>query len=65
MSKERTIEFRCNRKSGSQKGRVGDCVAITFAKNGNAHTAVMRGVVKTLTTECGHDLGIIVRREVK
>lgn len=49
---------------GPQRGCHGDSVALTFAKSKDVHTPVMRGMCKTLTTMCDHDVGVIQLREV-
>lgn len=42
----------------------GDCVALTFGKNGKCHTPVMKGNYKTITTMSDRDIGMVVRRDM-
>ena len=40
----------------------GDCVSITFGMSLKSppHTPVMRGILKSVTTMCDHDIGVVV-----
>ena len=50
---------------GMVEGHCGDCVSLTFGTSEKAipHTPVMPRICKTITTLCGHDIGVIVEDE--
>lgn len=49
---------------GGSWAEEGDCVALTFGKNGKCHTPVMKGNCKTITTMSERDIGMVVRRDM-
>lgn len=52
-------------KRGVCYGYPGDSVGITFMKSGNAHTPVTHQMSRTITTFCGHDIGVITDEQEK
>ncbi len=57
------IRIKCDRINGYVEAREFDCVGITFARSGKAHNVVSRGVLRTITTMCDHDIGVVVHDE--
>lgn len=64
---KKTIKFISSH--GIVHGYEGECVSITFGMskngiNGLPHTPTMKGgLLKSLTTMCDHDIGVIVNDE--
>ena len=60
MEEEDCIKFLSSH--GIVEGHEGDCVSLTFVMSLVAipHTPIMRGIMKTITTCCDHDIGVIV-----
>lgn len=52
--------FPVDKSDGYERGYAGDSVGITFATNGKAHSVVSRGISRTITTMCDHDIGVIL-----
>jgi len=61
MAKEQPyLVFHVDKYAGYEWGYDGDSIGITFATNGKAHSVVTKGIVRTITTMCDHDIGIIL-----
>ena len=61
MEEKRTIKFLSSH--GIVEARDGDCVSITFGMSrvNLPHTPVMfGGILKSLTTMCDHDIGVVL-----